>query len=178
MKENYTEKERKEFMRKYELSQMVTAQDKHQTILTMNGIAPNPNNFAKEFFRDRCKGKLLICPFCFTTNYLQSFIYGKGYYKCRECGVRVTQKTLEHILDIFNSGETIDVKEFAKWVYSYRFNGFFDKICLDVKSMQRDAKFRAWNDRLYKFGISQDFWGYYKMLKGEGITEKQEKNEE
>jgi hypothetical protein len=164
--EKYTEKEKKEMMKQYELHNSITANDIYQSILTENGILPNPNKFAKEFFKDKVKNKMLICPFCLTPQYLSQFSFDRGYYKCPKCKSRTTEKTLSLMFDIFNFPK-INIDEFAKWVFGYRVNGFFQKV-----------NFQEWNKKLHDLGVSYDFWDYYKKLKGEYQIEKQKEKEE
>lgn len=155
----YSDKEKKQILDSYHLSEMPTAQDKLQTILTSTGIAPNPNNFAKIFFADKVKDKMVICPFCLNIEYLSSYILDKGLYKCKYCKNRMTEKTLNIIFDIFNQ-QKIDIAAYALWVYNYRLSGFFEKV-----------DFKYWNNQMWKMSISQEFWDNYKRLKGESKKE-------
>ena len=170
--ENLTEKQKKEIMAAYKVSECKTAQDKLQTILTENGILPNPHKYAKLFFKDKVKNKSLICPFCLNIQQLEDFTYSKGFYLCR-CGNNLTEKTLSYMFDIFNV-ETVKTDLFAQWVYNYRLNGFFSKICLDTEELTKDLRFNEWCSRLHNLGISYDFWENYKRLKGETPKEKKE----
>lgn len=136
--------------------------DKMQTRLGENCL-PIPNNFkfAKKNLSDIVKDKMLICPFCLTPNYLSSFEFDKGLYKCEKCKNRMHESTLINMFNWFNS-PIIDSESYAKWVFGYRINGFFQKI-----------NFKEWNTQLWKFGISQDFWGYYNKYKGEYKAEQE-----
>lgn len=163
--EQLTDKQKNELMKLYQLSECKTAQDKQQTILSEFGILPNPYKFAKLFFKDKVKDKSLICPFCLRIQQLKDFTYAKGFYLC-SCGNQMTEKTLSYMFDIFNV-ETVKTELFAQWVYNYRLNGFFSKICLDIEEITKDNRFQEWNNRLHNFGISYDFWENYKRLKGE-----------
>lgn len=139
--------------------------DKLQTKL---GDKPLPNTFkfAKLTLKDLVKDKTILCPFCLEVLHISDFLYSQGLYKCKVCNNRITEHTLKLMFEWFNC-EKPNVREFAKWVFGYRLNGFFQKI-----------KFKEWNKNLYDLGFSFDFWNYYKVFKGEYQEEKEMENEE
>lgn len=137
-----------------------------QTKLSINGSIPNNSKIAENHIKNIVKGKMLICPFCLNTSYLSQFTTDKNLYKCKYCGNKMQEETLKKIFIMFNQ-QKIDVEAFAKWVYGYRLNGFFQKI-----------KFEEWNNKLKDLEIGIDFWYYYKRFKGEWENENTSDNEE
>jgi hypothetical protein len=151
----YTDKEKAEIFRKYKVSELKTAQDKLQTILTENGIAPNPHKYAKIFFIDKVKDSFIFCPFCLKASQYSNYKIVTGFYECPFCKNKMSEKTLDMAFDVFTSGNLTPI-DFAKWVYGYRLNGFFKKI-----------DFTEWSKKLKELEIALEFWDEYHKLKGE-----------
>lgn len=133
--------------------------DKLQFRLGKNGITPNTFKYARKEVKDLIKNNRLLCPFCLEIFHLSDFIYINSLYKCKNCNNRITGKTLEIVFKLLCC-EKPDIEGFAKWVYGYRLNGFFQKI-----------NFEKWNKNLHFLGFSYEFWDYYKKLKGENKKE-------
>lgn len=93
--------------------------------------------------------KIVMCPFCLNTTELWRFKFNGGLRICQNCLNRMRLETLIKISSI---------EEFAKFVFNYRFSGFWDKIYPD---------FKAWNKKLFELGLSLEFWEEYKKLKGD-----------
>lgn len=141
----------------YESEQKIKS-DILQTFFSNNGkIEKNKRKFATLELKDLIKDKNLICPFCLQIGKLNKFPFSKGLFKCTNCQNKMTRKTLKNMFDWFNSGYDIDVIAYAKWVYEYRLNGFWQKI----------ISFEQFNKRLYEEKILRQFWDEYKRLKGE-----------
>lgn len=98
---------------------------------------------------------IVLCPFCLNSNVLDSFKIEKGLRVCPTCKRKLKFSTL---------AEVSNIEMFIDFVFNYRLNGFWSKICLDVVPKKR---FETWNNRLYKLGISQIFWERYKEMKGD-----------
>lgn len=131
--------------------------DKEQTRLSNDGCVPNTFKFAeKEMHYDY--NTRVTCPFCLYENLLFHFPKKEGFRACPNCGNRMMQRTLLN---------KMTVKEFAKWVFDYRLNGFFGKVY---------PSFPEWCKKLKDLGISYEFWLYYHEFKGE-ISEEQEGND-
>lgn len=102
--------------------------------------------------------KVVLCPFCLMSYVLDKFVLRKGLRVCPNCGCQLKFSTLSEINDL---------DRFVKFVFNYRFSGFWSKICLDVKPITDNTRFNTWNNRLYSLGLSRDFWDKYKLLKGD-----------
>lgn len=102
--------------------------------------------------------EVVLCPFCLKSYELSRFRIDKGFRVCPNCNSRLKLSTLSEINNL---------EKFVKFVFGYRLNGFWDKICLDVEQISRDARFNEWNNRLYSLGLSSVFWDRYKELKGD-----------
>lgn len=96
-----------------------------------------------------------ICPFCLNESN-KFIIENKGLIKCPNCSNLMKIKTLLFIKDCSN-------EEYARWVFDYRLSGFFKKI-----------NFEQWINQLKTLGMSYEFWGKYKQLKGEYEKEETE----
>lgn len=132
--------------------------DKKQTRLTVDGCKENDFIFAQDKkilkFND-----LVTCPFCLYFDMLFKFKKVKyGLYKCPFCETEMRSTSL--ILDM-------DIEKFAKWVFDYRQQGFFQKLY---------PNFKEWNKRLWELGIAKEFWEKYKSLKG--VTDSDEYEDE
>lgn len=144
----------------------ISLYDKLQTRLSENGIIPNNFKFATVTLQDKTKGKMLMCPFCLIPHFLTEYTYNKGFYECKSCKNRITDKTLLKMYSFFTENEKIQTEEYARWVFDYRMNGFFQKIT-----------FKDFNERLKELNISYEFWDFYKKLKGEYKQDKENEDE-
>lgn len=97
-----------------------------------------------------------MCPFCLTTMELFKFRFEKGLRVCPVCTNQLRLDTLIKIQSI---------EEFVKFVFNYRFSGFWNKINYQIKD--RDKAFDWFNIRLHDLGLSHDFWEKYKQLRGD-----------
>lgn len=102
--------------------------------------------------------KIVLCPFCLKSYELWKFPLRKGLRICPSCGTALKLSTLANITSL---------SRFVKFIFDYRFNGFWSKICLDVKPTTPNARFNEWNNRLYKLGINTEFWELYKAMRGD-----------
>jgi hypothetical protein len=100
--------------------------------------------------------QIVICPFCLYRSTLEKFLFscGKGFHKglgfCINCGQKSTFRTLLKM-------PTWTPQEYAKFVFGYVQNGFWDK-----------CKYGEWSTRMnLDRDISNAFWNEYKKLKGE-----------
>jgi hypothetical protein len=107
--------------------------------------------------------QIVICPFCLYRSILEKFLFscGKGLHKslgfCPDCGNKATFRTLIKM-------PTWTPQEYAKFVFDYVQNGFWDK-----------CNYGKWSTRMkLDLEICNAFWEKYKLLKGE----KQENYEE
>jgi len=130
--------------------------DRKQTKLDAEGYKPNKAKYAKDFYEFDFNKKYL-CPFCLELNEGYKFNSNHGYFRCPNCKNQMMLKTLNNILSMSNT-------EFAKWVFDYRLNGFWDKI----------PDFEKWNNNLYILGISREFWEEYKKLRGDSKNDREE----
>lgn len=130
--------------------QMKVSDDKKQTILSPKGCSPNPNKYAT-YIDKHDFTSVVMCPFCLRKDFLHTFEHKSGLYICSECGNKMMLNTLV---------KKMDVRDFARWVYEYRKNGFFQKVYPD---------FKEWSKRLNDMGISYDFWEFYKELRGDVV---------
>lgn len=105
---------------------------------------------------------IVLCPFCLTSNKLSEFLVRKGLRVCSKCGSQLKLSTLAKINNL---------DRFVKFVFDYRLNGFWDKICLDISATTKDSRFKEWNQRLFNLGISEIFWIKYKVLRGDNDNE-------
>lgn len=103
---------------------------------------------------------VVLCPFCLMSYELSKFALRKGLRVCPNCTSQLKLSTLSEITDL---------DKFVKFVFGYRFNGFWNKICLDVLQKSHDSRFNEWNNRLYRLGLSREFWDKYKNLKGDNV---------
>lgn len=93
-----------------------------------------------------------LCPFCLHSGNIMVFEFqtpkGKksGMYKCPECHNRMRAESLM---------QSQTAEEFAKWVFEYSADGFWQK-----------TNFYTFNKRLKELGIATPFWNRYKELKG------------
>lgn len=101
---------------------------------------------------------VVLCPFCLMSYELGKFSLRKGLRVCPNCGSNLKLTTLSEITDM---------DKFVKFVFGYRFNGFWNKICLDVPQKTVNTRFNTWNSRLYSLGLSREFWDKYKNMKGD-----------
>ena len=100
--------------------------------------------------------QIVICPFCLYKSTLEKFVFscGKGLHKslgfCPECRNKSMFRTLLKML-------TWKPQEYAKFVFGYVQNGFWDK-----------CKYGVWSTKMnLDKEISNAFWEEYKKLKGE-----------
>lgn len=107
---------------------------------------------------DKKFNDVVLCPFCLNSNELGNFYFRKGFRVCPNCSANLKLSTLSEITNL---------DKFVKFVFNYRFNGFWSKICLDVKPITSETRFKTWNNRLYLLGLSFDFWEKYKNLRGD-----------
>lgn len=128
--------------------------DKQQSILSGTGIKPNPHNYAKiKITYSILDERKVFCPFCLINLPLNNFLITvkKGIHqslgKCPNCENEILLKTLDNL-------NVMTMKEFAKFIFDYRLNGFWDK-----------APFEQFKSRLKEFEDYQDFWDEYKRLK-------------
>lgn len=120
-------------------------------------ITKNPFRYAKK--QNSLKYyETALCPFCLKSYELSKFFLHKGLRICPNCGSKMKLSTLADITD-FN--------RFVEFIFNYRFNGFWSKICLEVKPITSNTRFNEWNKRLYDLGLNKAFWDRYKELKGE-----------
>lgn len=105
---------------------------------------------------------IVLCLFCLFSYELNKFALRKGLRICPNCGSQLKLYTLSEINDL---------DKFVQFVFNYRFNDFWSKICLDVKSITSYTRFNEWNKRLYDLGLSREFWDKYKNLKGDNYDE-------
>lgn len=101
---------------------------------------------------------IVLCPFCLKSNELGKFALKKGLRVCPNCGLSLKLSTLS---------ELDDLDKFVRFVFNYRLNGFWDKICLEVLKKDRDSRFNEWNKRLWQLGLSRGFWDKYRALRGD-----------
>lgn len=101
---------------------------------------------------------MVLCPFCLKSFELGTFFIRKGLRVCPNCGSQLKLSTLT---------ELDNLDKFVSFVFNYRLNNFWSKICPDVKPVNSDTRFKEWNKRLSDLGISQEFWDKYKLLKGD-----------
>jgi hypothetical protein len=99
-----------------------------------------------------------LCPFCLMSYELDKFILRKGLRVCPNCCSQLKLTTLSEINDL---------NKFVDFVFGYRFNGFWNKICLDIPAKTTETRFNEWNIRLHSLGLSYAFWERYKALKGD-----------
>lgn len=137
-------------MKKYNREQ-TAFYDKLQTKLGSEGITPNNFKFAYVPVKDELQGKTLFCPFCLTSTKFENFKYVKGeLLECQVCKNRMRGKTLAYL-------SKIGMSEFAKWVYDYRINGFWEKV----------GDYKQWYKKLKILGLYDSFNENYKRIKGE-----------
>lgn len=127
-------------------------------------ISNNPHKYAKKQSNANFATKAL-CPFCLNCGILAEFRLHKGLRVCPYCGTQLKLETLT---------ELNDIEKFTKFVFNYRFSGFFNKLCGDYKG---DDKFNEWNRRLYILGLSKSFWEKYHLLKGDSSKKEEYEND-
>jgi len=121
--------------------------DKEQTVLTKKGCKSNPYNYSEK--QDKANYNIIVlCPFCLTQNPLYKFEKHHGFYKCLICNGQMALRTLVREMKI---------EEFARWVFDYRLNGFWQKVYPTHK---------LWCARLKELGLAYEFWENYNRLKG------------
>jgi len=120
--------------------------DDKQTVFSENGL------INKKEITYNLNG-IYSCSFCLFEGKFNEFLpTSKINLKvCPECKNRMWRSTIL---------EKKTIKEFAEWVFNYAKSGFWEK-----------CNFEVFNDRLYKRGLSKQFWDRYKELKGEYIEE-------
>lgn len=128
--------------------------DLNQTKLSSSGCVSNIAKYAKKDLQINFN-EMVLCPFCLEWSEWHLFKRTKGFYECIHCHNHMTFKTAYNI-------RKMNPREFAKWVFDYRMNGFFSKI-----------NFQKWNNNLYEYGLSFEFWQEYKKLRGDNLNEKQ-----
>ena len=131
--------------------------DKQQIKFDISGqmIQPKPAEIT-QFTAVNCN-QMVMCPFCLFQAKLSSFFIStkkgisQGRAQCPECHNGMLMKSL---------WADMNAKEYAKWVYDYRVNGFWQK-----------CPFATWRTRLKAIGWAYDFWNTYKGLKGVDAAE-------
>jgi hypothetical protein len=126
--------------------------DKQQIKFDASGkmVQPKPAEIT-QFTAVNCN-QPVMCPFCLYQAKLSSFFISnkkgisQGRAECPECHNGMLMKSL---------WADMNAKEYAKWVFDYRVNGFWQK-----------CPFATWKKRLHDIGWSYDFWNTYKGLKG------------
>lgn len=144
-------------MVKWEERQKVLYDIKQYKLNPDLSISKNNFKFAEKK-NDMKYNDIVLCPFCLMSYELGKFELRKGLRVCPCCSSKLKLSTLAEI-DNFD--------KFVQFVFNYRLNGFWNKICLDVPQTNPDARFNAWNSRLKSLGLSYDFWENYKRLKGD-----------
>lgn len=82
--------------------------------------------------------QIVICPFCLYMSTLKKFVFscGKGFHKslgfCVDCGNKMTFRTLLKM-------PTWTPQEYAKFVFDYVQNGFWDKCKYNVWSTRKSV---------------------------------------
>lgn len=142
---------------------MVSWKQQQKTIEDLQQYKLNPDlTISKNTFRFAKKepnikyDDIVLCPFCLMSYTLDKFIVRKGLRVCPCCGSQLKLSTLSEINDL---------DKFVRFVFDYRFNGFWSKVCLDVPI--KDQRFDRWNQRLKSLGLSYAFWEKYKTMKGD-----------
>lgn len=136
--------------------QQKVIEDAQQYVLNPDlSISVNPYKFAKKESNVKYDS-IVLCPFCLTSDRLDKFVLRKGLRVCPCCGSQLKLSTLTGINDI---------NKFVEFVFNYRFNGFWGKICLDKPV--KETRFPTWNQRLRNLGLSLEFWEKYKAMKGD-----------
>lgn len=121
--------------------------DKQQTVLSGNGCKSNPHKYAE--LQDTANiDTIVMCPFCLSQYPLYRFEKYGNLRKCLTCKNEMMLRTLTR---------TMNIEEFARWVFEYRLSGFWNKVY---------PSFKEWNKRLKELGLYYEFWENYKRLKG------------
>lgn len=101
---------------------------------------------------------IVLCPFCLMSYELEKFAVRKGLRVCPCCGAKLKLSTLAEINDLHR---------FVEFVFNYRLNGFWNKVCLDIEQKTPNTRFNMWNTRLKYLGLNYDFWEQYKAMHGD-----------
>jgi hypothetical protein len=120
-------------------------------------IIKNNHNYAKKE-SNISFDSIVLCPFCLMSYELDKFALRKGLRVCPNCTCQLKLSSLSEINNL---------DKFVDFVFGYRFNGFWSKICLDVPAKTTETRFNEWNKRLHSLGLSYAFWERYKALKGD-----------
>lgn len=115
----------------------------------------------KPYAKNQAKAEfdtIVMCPFCLKSYQLGFFPIKKGLRVCPNCNAQLRATTLTEITNL---------DKFVEFVFNYRFNGFWSKICLEIKPITKDTRFNEWYKRLRDLGLSFEFWEKYKLLKGD-----------
>jgi hypothetical protein len=116
-------------------------------------IKGNPHKFATVTEKGIDPFKSTTCPFCLSYSKLRLFListskgFDRGRGKCPVCGQGMKLQTLVKM-------EKWTPQEYAKFVFDYRSQGFWQKI-----------KFETWSKHLKMMNWTQPFWDEYKRLK-------------
>lgn len=138
-------------------AQQKAIEDIQQCLLNPDlSITKNKFSFAKKESNIKFDD-IVLCPFCLMSYELDKFKVKKGLRVCSNCSSQLKLSTLSEINDL---------DKFVNFVFGYRFNGFWNKICLDIPQKTPNTRFFEWNNRLYRLGLSREFWDKYKNLKG------------
>jgi hypothetical protein len=136
--------------------------DRQQTVLCPDGIAPNPHHFA-------VKTEVLLpleskatCPFCLAETSFNRFLvsdrkgisHSKG--KCPACERGMLLKSLARM-------QSFSAEQYAEWVFEYP--GFWRII---------SSHYSTWRNRLGLMGWTNEFWNRYKLLKEERVLSRPE----
>jgi transcription elongation factor Elf1 len=127
--------------------------DKAQTVLTEEGPAPNPRNYARKAQALVDPAKKVTCPFCLGLDEFRLFLVStkkgvsRALGKCPMCGKGLKLRTL---VEMVKWGP----REYAEFVAPYASDGFWQKVPWDV-----------WKDRLKIMGWTQPFWDRYHELR-------------
>ena len=88
-----------------------------------------------------------MCPFCLYRTFFKDFATRKKLLECPECKERFRTQSLILVSD------NMSAEKYAEWVFGYG------------KYFWKKIDFKKFNDRLWKYGISREFWDSYHMMK-------------
>lgn len=154
--------------------------DKNQSVLTGTGIMSNDKAYAQSKNSYTIFDKRVVfCPFCLHNFEINKFLIenkskgsiNKLFGKCPNCNNDMMLKTLDDL-------NKMTIKEFAKWCFNYRLNGFWGKVTRNESkgSELGDKYFHEWNSKLKMLSDNEGsdsivFWDTYKALRGDSINE-------
>lgn len=130
--------------------------DKLQARISAKGeILPTKAQTLQETFTTNLNMQV-NCPFCLCKEKLQKFLVStaKGISQsraeCPECHITMRMSSLT---------AEMTPEQYARWVFDYRANGFWQK-----------CKYAVWKKRLVEYGWASQFWEMYKKLRGQDET--------